>query len=293
MSPEPTQDRGPELTSSSVTMSPPVQVPKRRAKRQKMSVGRVIATYGLSLLVFLLLLGIWEFISRDGLVAVYVLPAPDQVITELWNDWGSVLRSATWVTFQEMFLGFLIAVALGIGVAVLLHWSKVIRRALYPLLIASQAIPVVVLAPILVIIIGYNISSKLVIVALLCFFPIAINTLDGFRGVDAEYVRMMRTLNGTRWLTFRRIELPSAMPSLFSGMRVAAAFAPVGAVFGEFSGSNDGLGYVMLQAGPELQTARVLAAVLLLTVMAVLLVLAVTLCERLIAPWAHEPRRNT
>jgi putative hydroxymethylpyrimidine transport system permease protein len=281
------------MSSSSLGTPQQLRPNKPAAPKRRMSVGRVIATYGLSLLVFLFLLGVWEFISRDGLVAVYVLPAPDQVITELWNDWGSVLRSATWVTFQEMFLGFLIAVALGVGVAVLLHWSKVIRRALYPLLIASQAIPVVVLAPILVIIIGYNISSKLVIVALLCFFPIAINTLDGFRGVDSEYVRMMRTLHGTRWLTFRRIELPSAMPSLFSGMRVAAAFAPVGAVFGEFSGSNDGLGYVMLQAGPELQTARVLAAVLLLTVMAVLLVLAVTLCERLIAPWAHEPRRNT
>ena len=281
------------MSSSSIGTPPQLRPNKPATRKQRMSVGRVIATYGLSLLVFLFLLGIWEFISRDGLVAVYVLPAPDQVITELWNDWGSVLRSATWVTFQEMFLGFLIAVVLGIGIAVLLHWSKVIRRALYPLLIASQAIPVVVLAPILVIIIGYNISSKLVIVALLCFFPIAINTLDGFRGVDSEYVRMMRTLHGTRWLTFRRIELPSAMPSLFSGMRVAAAFAPVGAVFGEFSGSNDGLGYVMLQAGPELQTARVLAAVLLLTLMAVLLVLAVTLCERLIAPWAHEPRRNT
>jgi putative hydroxymethylpyrimidine transport system permease protein len=281
------------VTSSSLGTPPQLRPEKPPARKRRVSVGRLIATYGLSLLVFLLLLGIWEFISRDGLVAVYVLPAPDQVITELWNDWGSVLRSATWVTFQEMFLGFLIAVVLGIGIAVLLHWSKVIRRALYPLLIASQAIPVVVLAPILVIIIGYNISSKLVIVALLCFFPIAINTLDGFRGVDSEYVRMMRTLHGTRWLTFRRIELPSAMPSLFSGMRVAAAFAPVGAVFGEFSGSNDGLGYVMLQAGPELQTARVLAAVLLLTVMAVLLVLAVTLCERLTAPWAHEPRRNT
>jgi putative hydroxymethylpyrimidine transport system permease protein len=281
------------VSSSSIGTPPQLSPNKPETRKQRMSVGRVIATYGLSLLVFLFLLGIWEFISRDGLVAVYVLPAPDQVITELWNDWGSVLRSATWVTFQEMFLGFVIAVALGIGVAVLLHWSKVIRRALYPLLIASQAIPVVVLAPILVIIIGYNISSKLVIVALLCFFPIAINTLDGFRGVDSEYVRMMRTLHGTRWLTFRRIELPSAMPALFSGMRVAAAFAPVGAVFGEFSGSNDGLGYVMLQAGPELQTARVLAAVLLLTLMAVLLVLAVTLSERLIAPWAHEPRRNT
>lgn len=293
MSPEPTRRRGPRLVFNPLTTGQPVLLPRRPATRQKMSFTRVLATYGLSLLVFLLLLGIWEFISRDGLVAVYILPAPDQVVTELWNDWGSVLRSATWVTFQEMFLGFLIAVIAGIGIAVLLHWSKVVRRALYPLLIASQAIPIVVLAPILAIIIGYNITSKLVVVGLVCFFPIAINTLDGFRGVDSEYVRMMRTLHGTRWLTFRRIELPSAMPALFSGMRVAAAFAPVGAVFGEFSGSNNGLGYVMLQAGPELQTARVLAAVLLLTVMAVLLVLAVTLCERLIAPWAHEPRRNT
>jgi putative hydroxymethylpyrimidine transport system permease protein len=275
-----------------VTNSPP-GARNRPAARRGLSPVRLVRDYGLSLLVFLLLLGIWEAVSRGGLVAVYVLPAPDQVITELWNDWGSVLRSATWVTFQEMFLGFLIAVAAGLVIAVALHWSKVVRRALYPLLIASQAIPIVVLAPILAIIIGYNISSKLVIVALVCFFPIVINTLDGLRGVDPEYVRMMRTLHGTRWLTFRRIELPSAMPPFFSGMRVAAAFAPVGAVFGEFAGSNDGLGYVMLQAGPELQTSRVLAAVLLLTVMAVLLVLAVTLAERAIAPWAHEPRRNT
>jgi putative hydroxymethylpyrimidine transport system permease protein len=271
----------------------PVRRERPAAQKRRISPTRFLRDYGLSVLVFLVILGIWEAVSRGGLVAVYVLPAPDQVISELWNDWGSVLRSATWVTFQEMFLGFLIAVATGLAIAIALHWSPIIRRALYPLLIASQAIPIVVLAPILAIIIGYNISSKLVIVALVCFFPIAINTLDGLRGVDSEYVRMMRTLHGTRWLTFRRIELPSAMPPFFSGMRIAAAFAPVGAVFGEFSGSNDGLGYVMLQAGPQLQTARVLAAVLLLTVMAVLLVLAVTLCERVVAPWAHEPRRNT
>jgi putative hydroxymethylpyrimidine transport system permease protein len=281
------------VISSPAGTPTPLRSAKPAGRGRRKSAVRLLRDYGLSVLVFLLILGLWEVVSRGGLVAVYVLPAPDQVITELWNDWGSVLRSATWVTFQEMFLGFLIAVAAGLGIAVALHWSAIVRRALYPLLIASQAIPIVVLAPILAIIIGYNISSKLVIVALVCFFPIAINTLDGLRGVDSEYVRMMRTLHGTRWLTFRRIELPSAMPSFFSGLRVAAAFAPVGAVFGEFSGSNDGLGYVMLQAGPELQTARVLAAVLLLTVMAVLLVLAVTICERLIAPWAREPRRNT
>ena len=186
-----------------VMESQTVSRPRPAAQRGRISPAKLLRDYGLSVLVFLLLLGIWEAASRGGLVKVYILPAPDQVVTELWNDWGSVLRSATWVTFQEMFLGFLIAVAAGLAISVALHWSKVIRRALYPLLIASQAIPIVVLAPILAIIIGYNISSKLVIVALVCFFPIAINTLDGLRGVDAEYVRMMRTLHGTRWLTFR------------------------------------------------------------------------------------------
>jgi putative hydroxymethylpyrimidine transport system permease protein len=278
---------------TSILTPEPVRGDRPAVNARRISPAKLLRDYGLSVLVFVVILGIWEAAARGGLVAVYILPAPDQVLTELWNDWGSVLRSATWVTFQEMFIGFLIAVATGLALAIALHWSPIVRRALYPLLIASQAIPVVVLAPILAIIIGYNISSKLVVVALVCFFPIAINTLDGLRGVDAEYVRMMKTLHGTRWLTFRRIELPSAMPPFFSGMRVSAAFAPVGAVFGEFSGSNNGLGYVMLQAGPELQTARVLAAVLLLTVMAVLLVLAVTVSERFVAPWAREPRRNT
>jgi putative hydroxymethylpyrimidine transport system permease protein len=254
---------------------------------------RLVRSYGLSVLVVLAILGVWEVISRTGTVKDYILPAPDQVLSELWNDWGGVFRSATWTTFQEMFIGFLLAVAGGLAIAMLLHASPLLRRALYPLLIASQTIPIVVLAPILAIIMGYNIGPKLVVVGLVCFFPIAINTLDGLRSVDHEYVRMMRTLHGTRWLTFRRIELPSALPPFFSGMRVSAAFAPVGAVFGEFSGSNDGLGFVMLQAGPQLQTTRVFAAVLLLTVMSILLVLAVSLSERLIAPWAHQPRRNT
>jgi putative hydroxymethylpyrimidine transport system permease protein len=263
------------------------------APQRRLLVVALARSYGLSAVLLLAILGAWEAVSRGGAVKDYILPAPDRVVSELWSDWGSVFRSATFVTLEEMLLGFLIAVAAGLGIAILLHWSALLRRALYPLLIASQAIPIVVLAPILAIIMGYNIGPKLVVVGLVCFFPIAINTLDGLRSVDHEYVRMMRTLHGTRWLTFRRIELPSATPPFFSGMRVAAAFAPVGAVFGEWSGSTDGLGFVMLQAGPQLQTARVLAAVLVLTVMAVLLVLAVSLSERLIAPWAHEPRRNT
>jgi putative hydroxymethylpyrimidine transport system permease protein len=281
-----------ELQQRAVEAADPARPARPHAPRKRNTAVRLVRDYGLSLLVVLIVLGVWEAVSRSGSVQDYILPAPDQVLTELWNDWADVLRSATWITFQEMFLGFLIAVASGLGLAMLLHASPILRRAFYPLLIASQTIPIVVLAPILAIIMGYNIGPKLVVVALVCFFPIAINTLDGLRSVDPDYVRMMRTLHGTRWLTFRRIEFPSALPSSFSGMRVAAAFAPVGAVFGEFAGSNDGLGFVMLQAGPQLQTTRVFAAVLLLTVMSIMLVLAVSLSERLVAPWAHQPRRN-
>ncbi len=279
------------MSPETVTRPAPLAAPS--GSHRGRAIGRLMRDYGLSLLVFVLLVGIWEAVSRGGLVAVYILPAPDLVISQLVDDWSSVLSSATWVTGQEMLIGFVLAVAAGLAIAVALHWSAILRRAIYPLLVASQAIPIVVLAPLLAIIIGYNIGSKLVVVLLVCFFPIVVNTLDGLTGVDAEYVRMMRTLHGTRWLTFRRIELPSAMPSFFSGARVAAAFAPVGAVFGEYAGSSNGLGFVMIQAGPELQTARVLAAVLLLTIMAVLLVLAVTACERILAPWARNPRRNT
>ena len=258
--------------------------PRKKASR--------LATWAPPIVLLLLLFGAWEYFARSGQVQDYILPAPDRILRTLWDSWGDILRSAAWVTFQEMFIGFLIAVVLGVLAAVAMQQSQIIRRALYPLLIASQTIPIVVLAPILAIIMGYNIGPKLVIVALVCFFPIAVNTFDGLRSVDEDLVRMMRTLHGTRRTIFWRVELPSAMPAFFSGLRVSAAFAPVGAVFGEFSGSNDGLGFVMLQAGPQLQTQLVFAAVLILTIMSVALVGTVTLAERWIAPWARQPRRN-
>jgi putative hydroxymethylpyrimidine transport system permease protein len=156
----------------------------------------------------------------------------------------------------------------------------------YPLLIGSQTIPIVVLAPILVILLGYGILPKLVIVALICFFPIVVNGLDGLRAVDDDFIHMMRTLDATRWGIFRRIEFPAALPAIFSGMRIAATFASIGAVFGEWSGASAGLGFVMLAATPNLQTARIFAAILILTIIALALFALVSLLERLLVPWA-------
>jgi putative hydroxymethylpyrimidine transport system permease protein len=227
----------------------------------------------------------WEVIVRVGHVPEYLLPAPSQILADLKTDWV-ILWPAMWVTLREVLIGFVIATAAGVGLAVLLHLYGPLRRALYPLLIGSQTIPIVVLAPILVILLGYGILPKLVIVALICFFPIVVNGLDGLRAVDDDFIRMMYTLDATRWGIFRRVEFPGALPSFFSGMRIAATFASIGAVFGEWSGSNAGLGYVMLEATPNLLTSRIFAAILMLTVISLALFGLVSLLERIAVPWA-------
>ncbi|HEY8776240.1 MAG TPA: ABC transporter permease subunit, partial [Gaiellaceae bacterium] len=134
----------------------------------------------------------------------------------------------------------------------------------------------------------YGIEPKLIVVAVVCFFPIVVNAVDGLRSADPELVRMMRTLHGGRLAIFRRVELPGALPAIFSGARVAATYAAVGAVFGEWAGSSAGLGFVILQAQPALETARIFAAVLILSALALCLYALVTLAERLLVPWQPE-----
>jgi len=235
------------------------------------------------------LLVAWELIVRLGHVPEYLLPAPTQILADLKTDWV-ILWPAMLVTLKEVVIGFVIATVAGVGLAVVLHLYGPLRRAMYPILIGSQTIPIVVLAPILVILLGYGILPKLVIVALICFFPIVVNGIDGLRAVDEDFIRMMYTLDATRWGIFRRVEFPGALPSFFSGMRIAATFAAIGAVFGEWSGSNAGLGYVMLEATPNLLTARIFAAILMLTVISLVLFGLVSLLERIAVPWA--PKRE-
>jgi putative hydroxymethylpyrimidine transport system permease protein len=234
-------------------------------------------------------LGVWEAAIRGLHVPDYLLPAPSAIGADFARD-GRLLFDNSLVTLREVTLGFAIAVAGGLGLAVVLHLSGTLRRALYPILIGSQTIPIVVLAPILVILLGFDLAPKLAIVALICFFPIVVNTVDGLRSVDEDLVRMMRTLHGTRLGIFRRVELPSALPLAFSGMRVAATYAAIGAVFGEWAGSSAGLGYLMLQATPNLNTPRIFAAIVILTALSLGLFLLVHLAERLLVPWAPAAR---
>jgi putative hydroxymethylpyrimidine transport system permease protein len=233
--------------------------------------------------------GVWELVVRAAHVPDYLFPPPSAVASALADDAG-LLGQATLVTVREVVLGFLLAVAVAVVIAVVLHFSAALRRALLPILVLSQTVPTVLLAPILVVLLGYGIQPKLVVVAVVCFFPVVVNTVDGLRSADQELVRMMRTLHGGRLAIFRRVELPGALPAIFSGARVAATYAAVGAVFGEWAGSSAGLGFVILQAQPALETARIFAAVLVLSALALALYTLVTFAERLLVPWQQEAR---
>jgi len=250
---------------------------------------RVLRDWVPPVVLLALLVGGWELAARLGWVEDYLLPAPSEVARALVED-RDVLLPDAWVTAQEVLLGFAIALAVGVAVAVALHLSPMLRRALYPIVVASQAVPIVVIAPILVIWFGFGMGPKLIVIALICFFPIVVNTLDGLRAVDGDQVRMLRTLGAGRWDTFRRLELPASLPYMFSGAKIAVAVAVIGAVFGELVGSDAGLGHAIQVGMAQLLTARVFAAVLLLSVMAIALFALVSLIERRAVPWAHTDR---
>jgi putative hydroxymethylpyrimidine transport system permease protein len=234
--------------------------------------------------------GLWELVVRAAEVPDYLFPTPSAVASSLGGD-GGLLARATAVTLREIVLGYGLALTVALALALVLHFSSALRRALLPILVLSQTVPTVLLAPILAILLGYGLEPKLVVVAVVCFFPIVVNAVDGLRSADAELVRMMRTLHGGRLAVFRRVELPGALPAIFSGARVAATYAAVGAVFGEWAGSSSGLGFVILQAQPALDTARIFAAVLILSALALALYALVTFAERLLVPWQQEVTR--
>lgn len=241
-------------------------------------------------LVFAALIGAWQVAATTGAIAgalhleEFLVPAPSDIATSLWDN-RSLLADNAWVTLKEVLLGFGCALAAGLAFAVALHLSETLRRATYPLLVASQTIPIIVIAPILVVWFGYGIGPKLGIVALICFFPITVNTLDGLRSVDPDATKMMRTLDASRWQTFYRVEAPTALPYAFSGAKIAVAVAVIGAVFGEWAGSDSGLGHLMLQDNAQLETARLFASVAVLSAMAIALFGLLALAERRVVTW--------
>jgi putative hydroxymethylpyrimidine transport system permease protein len=240
--------------------------------------------------VIVALVAIWQVAATTGAIAgalhleKFLVPSPSEVGEALWQN-RTLLAENAWVTLKEVLLGFGCALVAGLAFAVALHLFETMRRAFYPLIVASQTIPIIVIAPILVVWFGYGIGPKLVVVALICFFPITVNTLDGLRSVDPDAIKMMRTLDASRRQTFLRVEGPRALPYAFSGAKIAVAVAVIGAVFAELVSPKSGLGSLILQDGYQLETARQFAAVFVLSAMAIALFGLLALAERRLVTW--------
>ncbi|HVO54546.1 MAG TPA: ABC transporter permease [Solirubrobacterales bacterium] len=244
-------------------------------------------------LLLAILLAAWQIAADSGLLAElfslenYLVPSPSEVASALWDNRALILEN-TWVTLKEVLIGFGLGLLAGVAFAFACHLSETVRRATYPLLIASQAIPIIAIAPILVVLFGFGIWPKLVIVALICFFPVTVNTLDGLRSVDPATIKLMRTLDGSRWQIMRRVEAPTALPYTFSGAKIGVAVAVIGAVFAEWSAAtvgHGGLGWLVHEDSSLLETARLFADILVLALMSVALFGLLALVERRVVTW--------
>jgi NitT/TauT family transport system permease protein len=232
--------------------------------------------------VFFIALGFaWEFGVRWSGIKSYLLPPPGAILAELWHSRASLAGHAL-VTLTEVFWGFLLAVAAGIPVAALVFFSTTAKRTVYPFLVALQSIPKIGLAPIIVVWFGYGLSSKLIMAFLFSFFPIVISALGGLASTPAHLEEHFRALRATRWQTFWRLRVPVALPSFLDGCKVAMPLAVIGAVVGEFVGSNDGLGNLILTASGSGNTTLTFAALISVTLISLMLFYGVAYWEKFI-----------
>lgn len=248
------------------------------------SVTRFVNRWLWPLLILVVLVLIWEVAVRVADTPRWMLPPPSAIFESFHTDHALLLHH-TRITLVEVVLGFGLALGAGITVGVAIDSSRVLERAIYPLIIASQTVPMVALAPLLLIWFGYGLTPKIIVTALVCFFPIAVNTVDGLRVADRETLAMLSSMGASGWQRFRMVKIPAALPSLFTGARIAIAFSVIGAVFGELVGASAGLGYLMQRSAAQFQTSRVFAAIVILSLMGVGLFSLVTLLERLLLPW--------
>lgn len=234
-----------------------------------------------------LLLVIWEIVARIGSVPEYILPAPTAIGARLISSWSN-LWDATLITTSEVLIGFVIGVVLGIGLAIPIAYSRLVRNTLYPLIVASQAVPKIAIAPLLVLWLGFEIWPKIAVTALMVFFPVTVTAAEGFSSVDRDLLDLLRSVNATPAQIFFRIRFPHALPHIFSGLKVGITLAVVGAVVGEWVGADSGLGYLLTYANALLDSTLLFVALFLLIVLGVILFVVVDVAERVLLPWYHD-----
>lgn len=249
-------------------------------KRQSL-IKSLTAQYGLFLLLLLALLGAWECSVRLGWVPFFILPAPTSVAHALGEDANLLLGRHLAATVSESALGFLLSVVVGSLLAVGMHMYRTLDKALYPFVVVSQTIPLIALSPVFIMWFGYTIWSKVAVVFLTAFFPIVVSTYDGLGKGDAGYRELLLTMGAGRWAIFRKVHVPLALPSFFSGLKLSVVYSVVGATIGEWLGGSEGLGYFSRRMSGSLQTDAMFAAVFLLSALGVVFFLFIALLEHI------------
>lgn len=250
-----------------------------------------LTAYGVPVAVIAGLVVVWELICRIVRIPVWLLPAPSAVVRDTWA-WADRIPGHLWVTFYETVGGFGVAVLVGVPLAIVIVYSPLMRRILYPILLVVQSVPKVALAPLFLIWIGYGPQSNILVAAIVAFFPIVVNTATGLESVEPDLLQLTYALQASALKVFWKVRLPWALPHVFSGMKVAMSLAVIGAVVGEFVGSDRGLGYLILTASSNMNTAIVFGVMAVLSALGASVFWAVCLAESLACPWYLPPERG-
>jgi ABC-type nitrate/sulfonate/bicarbonate transport system permease component len=238
----------------------------------------------------LAILAAWEILVRALDVDSYILPPPSDVVAAIYLERALILRHLR-VTLFEIGAGYLLACVVGFALSVVIVYSKAFRRGVLPLIVASQTIPVIAIAPILVIWFGYNDVPRIIVTALVAFFPLTVSFVTGLESLEPELINFFRSLNASPLQIFLKLRLPAALPNIFAGLKVATTLAVIGATIGEWVGASAGLGYLMAQDSQQLNTTRVFATLVVLGVCGIVFFAAVGLVQRLFMPWVYgRPR---
>jgi NitT/TauT family transport system permease protein len=245
---------------------------------------RLLAETAVPALTLVGALAAWEAAVRVFRIPNFVMPAPSAILGEGW-EWRYRFVHHTWVTLYETLGGFALSLAIGVPLAVLIVYSPVLRRALYPLIVLMQSVPKIAIAPVLLLMLGNGQWPKLVVAFLVAFFPIVVDTATGLAATPPELLDLSRSYRASAFKTFVKIRLPMAMPFVFAGAKVAITLSVIGAVVGEFVGSDEGLGYVILSATSYWKTEVAFSSMILLSLLAIVLFSAVSIVERLACPW--------
>ena len=274
-----------ETLPADVRDVPPASDARAGRRRRHASAGRIL--YPCSAVIALLLA--WEAWVKLGHIQSYLLPPPTHVVSEMFTQFVPLLPD-TWATLEEILLGFGLSVVVGIALAMIIVTSDRFEQTVYPILVISQVVPKIAVAPLMIVWLGFGLSGKVLIVFTIAFFPIVIDTITGLRSVEIEKLYLAQSMGASRFQTFVHIRLPGALPSIFTGVKLSATFAVIGAVVGEFVASDHGLGHIILAASSTFNTPLLFTGVAYLTVIGLVMFFAVDIAERIALPW-HSSRR--